>query len=530
MAERYSIEGQLDATRFDSAQVACFELAWAQAKWEAAAGAIDPLPGMDPANVLLGRLFAVEVLPEVRAHLDMVCDVLDLPPAFAPLEFDWLRRLRRRLTGGTQLESAGRWVLEHESEIGRLPLSDELELMRDQFERFALRHVAPLAGAIHRQNLLVPEEILGPLREMGLFGLSIPECWGGTASSVQDDLPMIVATEALSEASLGAAGSLITRPEILARALLAGGPPEQKQRWLPRIARGDPLCAIAITEPDAGSDVAALRLRGTPASGGWVLDGSKTWCTFAGKAALLLVAVRTDPDRAVGHRGLSLMLVEKPSSEGESFEVRQERGGSLRGKAIPTLGYRGMHSFEMSFEAFFVPHENVLGGITGLGQGFRHLMAGMAGGRLQTAARACGVMRAALRAGARCSLNRSLFGTSLAGLPLTRVRLARSAARYVAARRMTYRAAQRSSSGAWEQAVQASLAKLFTCRSAEIITRDMQQLHGGMGYAEETPAARYFVDARVLSIFEGSEETLAIRVIARDLLEKALGRGKRARG
>ena len=188
------------------------------------------------------------------------------------------------------------------------------------------------------------------MREMGVFGISVPQRYGGTApDDCADNLSMIVVTEALSEASLAAAGSLITRPEILTRALLTGGSESQRLEWLPRIASGDVLCSIAITEPDYGSDVAGLALRASPVEDGWLLNGAKTWCTFAGKAQVLFVIARTDPDRALGHRGLSALLVEKPSTEAHEFSFEQESGGRLAGKAIPTIGYRGMHSYDLSF-------------------------------------------------------------------------------------------------------------------------------------------------------------------------------------
>jgi (2S)-methylsuccinyl-CoA dehydrogenase len=331
---------------------------------------------------------------------------------------------------------------------------------------------------------------------------------------------MIVVTEALSEASLAAAGSLITRPEILTRALLAGGTPAQKAHWLPKIAAGDPLCAIAITEPDFGSDVASLSLKATRTEGGWRLNGAKTWCTFAGKAGLLMVVARTDPDKARGHRGLSILLVEKPSYEGHAFEYRQDGGGRLVGKAIPTIGYRGMHSFDLAFEDFFVPHDNVIGGEGGLGKGFYFTMAGMMGGRMQTAARASGVMRAALRAALQYAGDRKVFGAPLIDYPLTQAKLAKMAARFVACRQLAYAVGRLLDGGGGR--MEASLVKLLACRSAEWVTREALQIHGGMGYAEETPVSRYFVDARVLSIFEGAEETLALKVIARSLLEGAL--------
>jgi (2S)-methylsuccinyl-CoA dehydrogenase len=328
-------------------------------------------------------------------------------------------------------------------------------------------------------------------------------------------------TEALSEGSLAAAGSLITRPEILTRALLAGGTPEQQEYWLPRLAAGDPLCAISITEPDHGSDVASLTCRATRVDGGWLLDGAKTWCTFAGKAGILMLVARTNPDRALGHKGLSVLLVEKPGFEGHEFEVRQPRGGLLTGRAIPTVGYRGMHSFDLAFENFFVPEANLLGGEAGLGKGFYFTMAGMVGGRMQTAARACGVMRAALKAAIRYCEDRKVFGQPLLAYPLTQAKLARMGARLAACRQLACTVAKEVDRG--EGRMEASLVKLLACRSAEMVTREALQLHGGMGYAEESPVSRYFVDARVLSIFEGAEETLALKVVARSLMERTLG-------
>jgi (2S)-methylsuccinyl-CoA dehydrogenase len=332
---------------------------------------------------------------------------------------------------------------------------------------------------------------------------------------------MVLVTEALSEGSLAAAGSLITRPEILTRALLAGGTREQQAHWLPRLAAGEPLCAIAITEPDHGSDVASLTLKATRVPGGWRLDGAKTWCTFAGKAGVLMVVARTNPDRSAGHKGLSVLLVEKPADEGHAFESRQEQGGALRGRAIPTIGYRGMHSFDLHFDGWFVPDSHVLGGEAGLGKGFYFTMAGMVGGRMQTAARACGVMRAALRAAIRYGEDRKVFGQALGTFPLTQAKLARMGARLAACRQLACSVAALVDRG--EGRMEASLVKLLACRSAEMVTRDALQLHGGMGYAEESAVSRYFVDARVLSIFEGAEETLALKVVARSLMERSLG-------
>jgi (2S)-methylsuccinyl-CoA dehydrogenase len=420
------------------------------------------------------------------------------------------------------IASIGQSVLDRDGDLGPDLLSEHHSMMRDTFRRFADDVVAPLAESVHREDLIIPDAILEPLKDMGMFGLSIPASLGGLQEDDREDtLGMIVVTEELSRGSLGAAGSLITRPEILSRALLKGGTQEQKEHWLPQLAVGEPLCAVAVTEPNYGSDVAGVRLRATATEGGWVLNGAKTWCTFGGKAGLLLVLARTNPDPALGHRGLSMFLVEKPSSDGHAFEVSQDTGGKLTGRAIATMGYRGMHSFELFFDDFFVPAHNMLGGAKGEGQGFYYAMAGFAGGRIQTAARAVGLMRAAFEKSISYAKQRVVFGHPIADYQLTRVKLARMAALLLACRQITYDVAELMDTGAGD--MEASAAKLFASKTAEWLTREALQIHGGMGYAEETPVSRYFADARVLSIFEGAEETLALKVITRALLDKAQG-------
>jgi (2S)-methylsuccinyl-CoA dehydrogenase len=418
------------------------------------------------------------------------------------------------------IAAIGQAILDRDGDLGPDLLSEYHTIMRDTFRRFSDDVVAPLAESIHREDLIIPDAILEPLKEMGMFGLSIPAKYGGLQEDDKEDtLGMIVVTEELSRGSIGAAGSLITRPEILARALLKGGTEEQKQYWLPQLAVGDPLCAVAVTEPNYGSDVAGVRLKATEAEGGWLLNGAKTWCTFGGKAGLLLVLARTNPDMALGHRGLSMFLVEKASSDGHHFEVTTETGGKLTGRAIATIGYRGMHSFELFFDDFFVPAANMLGGDGGEGKGFYYAMAGFSGGRIQTAARAVGVMRAAFEKSISYSKDRVVFGQSIAQYQLTQVKLARMASLVLACRQITYEVAHLMDAGAGD--MEASAAKLFAGRAAEWLTREALQIHGGMGYAEETPVSRYFTDARVLSIFEGAEETLALKVIGRSLVENA---------
>ncbi len=412
---------------------------------------------------------------------------------------------------------------------GQRHLDADFELVRETFHRFADEQIRPRAEHIHRANTDIPEEIIAGMAEMGGFGMSVPEEFGGFASGGEADyLGMVVATEELSWGSLGAGGSLITRPEILTRALVHGGTEEQKQYWLPKLATAEVMGAVAVTEPDYGSDVAGVVTSAVPTEGGWLINGVKTWCTFAARADVLMLLARTDPDRAKAHRGLSLFLVEKPQAEGHGFLFTQEPGaagrpadsaGRMEGRAIDTLGYRGMHSYEVAFENWFVPDANLVGGEEGLGRGFYLQMQGFENGRLQTAARAIGVMQAAYEAALEYAGNRVVFGEPILDYQLTRAKLARMAVLIQAARQFSYDVARLMAKG--EGTLEASMIKAYVCRAAEWVTREALQIHGGMGYAEEFPVSRYFVDARVLSIFEGADETLALKVIARRLVADA---------
>ena len=399
---------------------------------------------------------------------------------------------------------------------GSSNLPDDLEMVATTFRQFANERVAPHAEAIHRHDLDIPQEIIDGVAELGCFGLSIPEQYNGSASGSEDDyMAMVIATEELSTASLGAGGSLITRPEILARAIEAGGTDEQKQRWLPSIASGETLCAVAVTEPDFGSDVANLKVSASPEEGGWRINGVKTWCTFAGRANALMVLARTNPDPDAKHRGLSLFVIDKPSDDGHDF-LHEVDGGTLEGRAIATLGYRGMHSFEVSFTDWFVPAVNLIGGDEGLGRGFYLQMAGFENGRIQTAARAIGVMQRAWEVASEYANDRVVFGAPIADYELTQIKLGTMAAIIQIGRQYSYEVARKMASG--DGSLEASMAKAYLCKAAEWVTREALQIHGGMGYAEEYEVSRLFVDARVLSIFEGADETLCLKLIGRRLL------------
>jgi (2S)-methylsuccinyl-CoA dehydrogenase len=407
-------------------------------------------------------------------------------------------------------------------------LGEDFELVRETFHRFAEDKVRPHAEHVHRANADIPEEVIGGLAELGGFGLSVPEEYGGFATGGESDyMGMVVATEELSWGSLGVGGSLITRPEILTRALVNGGTEEQKKQWLPKLASAEVLAAVAVTEPDYGSDVAGIVTSATPLDDGWVINGVKTWCTFAARAEVLMLLARTDPDRSLAHRGISMFIVEKPRGDGHGFVFTQTEEeasdrpsdlapGRLEGRPIDTIGYRGMHSYELAFENWFVPEANLVGGPDGLGKGFYLQMQGFENGRLQTAARALGVMQAAYEAASSYAAERTVFGSPILDYQLTQAKLGRMAVIIQATRQCAYHVARLMARG--EGALEASMVKAYVCRAAEWVTREAMQIHGGMGYAEEFPVSRYFVDARVLSIFEGADETLALKVIARRLI------------
>ncbi|MCC5950714.1 MAG: acyl-CoA/acyl-ACP dehydrogenase [Acidimicrobiia bacterium] len=411
---------------------------------------------------------------------------------------------------------------------GSRHLDDDYEMVQDTFRRFAEDKIRPVAEHIHRHNEDIPEDIISGLAEMGGFGLSVPEEYGGFSSGGEGEyLAMIVATEELARGSLCVGGSLITRPEILTRALVAGGTDEQRSEWLPKLATTEVMGAVAVTEPDYGSDVAGVKVTATEADGGWVINGVKTWCTFGARANVLLLLARTDTDRNAGHRGLSLFLVPKPIADGHGFEFAQSAGdsggapggGKMEGRPIDTIGYRGMHSYEIALDNWWVPADNLIGLEDGLGKGFYYQMAGFENGRLQTAARAVGVMQAAYEDACEYAKDRVVFGRPIAEYQLTLAKLGRMATLIQAARQFSYQVATLMGRG--EGQLEASMVKAYVCKAAEWVTREAMQIHGGFGYAEEYAVSRYFVDARVLSIFEGADETLCLKVIARKMLADA---------
>ena len=428
-------------------------------------------------------------------------------------------RKRLRAVGNESVFRAiGRAVGERRGR-NETPLDETLEQVRASVREFAEKEIAPHAERIHRHDETIPEEFITKMAELGYFGLSVPEEYGGTEMG---NLAMILTTEELSRASLAGAGSLITRPEILTKALMAGGTEEQKRHWLPKISAGELMVGIAVTEPDVGSDVASVKCRAERATvggrEGWVINGPKAWCTFAGRANILALLARTDPNPASGAKGLSLFIVPKEATREHAFKQTQPGGGVLEGKADATIGYRGMHSYTCQFENWFVPAENLVGGDGGLGKGFYLQMGGFAAGRLQTGGRACGLAQAALEKSAEYVLDRIQFGKPTIEFQLTQYELGRMAARLAAARAITYAAAEAMDEDERQAAPLAAQAKLLACDIAVEIAQKGQILHGGWGYAEEYPISRYAVDALVLPIFEGVKPILSLKVVARNLL------------
>ena len=462
---------------------------------------------------------AAELVASLVARLTPAVD--DLGIGDDALQASFPPELRKKLRAASNeavFRAIGREVA---AQRGRneTPLDETLEQVRSSVREFAEKEIAPHAERIHRTDDLIPEEFITKMAELGYFGLSVPEEYGGYEMG---NLAMILTTEELSRASLAAAGSLITRPEILTKALMAGGTEEQKKFWLPKIAAGELMVGISVTEPDIGSDVAGVKCRAERATvggvDGYVVNGPKSWCTFAGRANVLAMLLRTDPDMSKGPKGLSLFVVEKEPHRGHDFECTQPSGGKMSGKADATIGYRGMHSFTVQLENWFVPATHLVGGDGGLGRGFYLQMGGFAAGRLQTGGRACGVAQAALEKACEYVLDRVQFGKATVEFGLTQFLIGKMAARLAAARAITYAAALAMDEDERKAVTLAAQAKLLACDIAVTITQDAQLLHGGWGYAEEYAISRYTVDALVLPIFEGVKPILELKVVARNLL------------
>ncbi|MBO6896466.1 MAG: acyl-CoA/acyl-ACP dehydrogenase [Shimia sp.] len=390
--------------------------------------------------------------------------------------------------------------------VGQSGLDEELEMIREQFRRFAVDRVEPNAHEWHLKDELIPMEIIEELAEMGVFGLTIPEEYGGFGLSKAS---MVVVSEELSRGYIGV-GSLGTRSEIAAELILCGGTDEQKEHWLPKLASAEILPTAVFTEPNTGSDLGSLRTRAVKTKdGNWEVTGNKTWITHAARTQVMTLLARTNPD-TTDHRGLSMFLAEKtPGTDENPFPTEGMTGGE-----IEVLGYRGMKEYELGFDGFKVKGENMLGGEEG--KGFKQLMETFESARIQTAARAIGVAQSALDVGMQYGIDRKQFGKSLINFPRVAGKLAMMAVEIMIARQLTY-------FSAWEKDhghrcdLEAGMAKLLGARVAWAAADNALQIHGGNGFALEYSVSRILCDARILNIFEGAAEIQA-QVIARRLL------------
>jgi (2S)-methylsuccinyl-CoA dehydrogenase len=398
-------------------------------------------------------------------------------------------------------EARGRPTLEHTG------LDETFEMIRDQFHAFAEEKVTPFAHEWHLKDQLIPIELVEELGALGVFGLTIPEAYGGSGMG---KTAMCVVSEELSRAWIGV-GSLATRSEIAGELILTGGTEAQKQYWLPKIADASILPTAVFTEPNTGSDLGSLRTRAELQGDQYVVTGNKTWITHAARADVMTLLVRTETGTS-DYRGLSMLLAEKPRGvEGDDFPAQGMSGGE-----IGVIGYRGMKEFELGFDGFSVPAENLLGGVPG--QGFKQLMATFESARIQTAARAVGVAQAALETGLAYALDRKQFGQAIFEFPRVHNKLAMMAAEIMGVRQLTYFAARQKDEGK-RCDLEAGMAKLIAARVAWAAADNALQIHGGNGFAMEYVASRLLADARILNIFEGAGEIQA-QVIARRLLEE----------
>jgi (2S)-methylsuccinyl-CoA dehydrogenase len=392
--------------------------------------------------------------------------------------------------------------------VGDTGLEETLASIRDEMRKFADSDVMPQAQQWHRTNSYIPSAIIAQMSELGVFGLTIPEEYGGLSLGKES---MCVVSEELSRGYIGV-GSLGTRSEIAAELIIAGGTEEQKRKWLPKIASGEVLPTAVFTEPNAGSDLASIRTRAVRHGDVFRIYGNKTWITHPVRADLMTLLVRTDPGEP-GHRGLSMLLAEKPrGTDDHPFPA-----SGMSGSEIEVLGYRGMKEYEIAFDGFEVKAENLLGGVEGLG--FRQLMQTFESARIQTAARAIGVAQAAMEQALTYAQQRQQFGTQIIDFPRVGDKIAMMAVEIMTARQLTYFAARQKDSGK-RCDLEAGMAKLLAARVAWANADNAVQIHGGNGFALEFPISRILCDARILSIFEGAAEIQA-QIIARRLLSAA---------
>jgi (2S)-methylsuccinyl-CoA dehydrogenase len=520
---RVAREGRLAADLIDREQRAVHGLAWLATQVEclrqlaAYARRVADEGALGEVESLLVRIGAGEYLAQIFGGIpmnqgeivrpaDLGLDEGDLAAARTPTVHRLIAAGNTAETRAALVEAIAGWS--GAGTIGHSGLDETLEQIRDQMRRFCEAEVIPHAHGWHLTNSYIPLETIGKLAELGVFGLTLPEAYGGLGLGKES---MCVVSEELSRGYIGV-GSLGTRSEIASELILAGGTDAQKATWLPKIASGEVLPTAVFTEPNTGSDLASLKTRAVREGDVYKVTGNKTWITHPVRADLMTLLVRTDPNEA-GYKGLSMLLAEKPRGTDENpFPAPGMSGGE-----IEVLGYRGMKEYEIAFDGFEVKAENLLGGVEG--QGFKQLMQTFEAARIQTAARAVGVAQSALDLALKYANERVQFGKKLIHFPRVADKIAMMAAEVTIARQITHFAAREKDQGL-RCDLEAGMAKLIAARIAWAAADNALQIHGGNGFALEYPVSRVLCDARILNIFEGAAEIQA-QVIARRLLEGA---------
>ncbi|MGZ3215526.1 acyl-CoA dehydrogenase family protein [Paracoccus sp. T5] len=504
-----SVQGRLDAEALELHQHGAHALSWLATYVEALKQLHAWSARVDgPIEALITRIGFGEYLTQIAGGIPMsqteFARLSDLGVSWEPSE-----PARALMAGNTPEARAELAQLIADNRgaatFGASGLDEDLEMIRDQFRRWTEDKVTPHAHGWHLKDELIPMEIIEELAELGVFGLTIPEEFGGLGMS---KAAMVVVSEELSRGYIGV-GSLGTRSEIAAELIICGGTDDQKAHWLPKLASGEILPTAVFTEPNTGSDLGSLRTRAVKEGEDWVVTGNKTWITHAARTHVMTLLARTEPD-TTDYRGLSMFLAEKtPGTDDAPFPTPGMTGGE-----IDVLGYRGMKEYELGFDGFRVAGANLLGGVTG--QGFKQLMQTFESARIQTAARAIGVAQNALELGLQYALDRKQFGKPLIAFPRVADKLAMMAVEIMIARQLTY-------FSAWEKDhghrcdLEAGMAKLLGARIAWSSADNALQIHGGNGFALEYQISRVLCDARILNIFEGAAEIQA-QVIARRLL------------
>jgi (2S)-methylsuccinyl-CoA dehydrogenase len=518
--DRVTAEGRVAGNLFDREQRATHGLAWfatyveavrqlaAYAARMAAAGTLGEVEEL-LIRIGLGEYVAQIVggIPMSQGEVVRPAD-LGLSPAQVTARINSVAEAL--VADGNTAERRARLVelvrKNHGATVGRCGLDETLESIRNEMRKFADSEVIGNAQSWHRTNSYIPLDIIAQMSELGVFGLTISEEFGGMGLGKES---MCVVSEELSRGYIGV-GSLGTRSEIAAELILGSGTAAQKEKWLPKIASGEVLPTAVFTEPNVGSDLASIKTRAVREGGIYKVFGNKTWITHPVRADLMTLLVRTNP-KETGHRGLSMLLAEKPRGDDKNPFPAQ----GMTGTEIEVLGYRGMKEYEIAFDGFEVKAENLLGGVEGLG--FKQLMQTFESARIQTAARAVGVAQAAMEQALDYAQNRVQFGGPIIGFPRVADKIAMMAVEIMIARQLTYYAAREKDSGR-RCDLEAGMAKLLAARVAWAAADNAVQVHGGNGFALEFPVSRILCDARILNIFEGAAEIQA-QVIARRLLD-----------